>query len=403
MFIQERLKKLQQWAKAGVSLTNLPSVENNGSDESELALLQYCYYRLIQHVAGNIIENPNFDVHELVDVLLSSPFGNSVSKEVVVALCGLLMTSDLRPYCKGRLFAPNWTADDVAGTICSLQGGSKDLLKAAKEDSRFYNRDLEERQSFVHLGSFSQCSIEALKAYVYLLVDPRDDKIFYVGKGNGNRVFQHVACALTTPDESDKLEVIRSIMDDGYDVKHYIIRHGLTDEEAFIVESVLIDFLTHKGFKDVAKITNIVAGHHQFDRGIKSVEEIELLYNVDDISEKSLNKYRIIAINVNKTYGKTSAFHPNLYEATRKSWDVSKSKASKADYVLSEYKGIVRAIYRPLQWIEMPSDNPKQKRWAFIGEEITEANNPDIYNLYINKRLPLRKKGAQKPYRYFGY
>lgn len=264
-------------------------------------------------------------------------------------------------------------------------------------------QELQQWETFAQIESFSQCSIEALKAYVYLLVDPRDNKIFYVGKGNGNRVFQHVTCALTTPDESDKLEVIRSIIDAGYHVKHYIIRHGLTDEEAFVVESVMIDFLTFKDFKDVAKITNIVAGHHQFDRGIKRVEEIEILYNVEDITEEDLNRNRIIAINVNKTYGKTSAFHPNLYEATRKSWDVSKSKVSKAEYVLSEYKGIVRAIYRPQQWEEIPSKNPKRKRWAFVGEEITVTNNPEIYNLYINKRLPLRKKGARKPYRYFGY
>ena len=134
MYIQEKLKQLQQWARAGVSLTKLPSIGNYGSEESELALLQYCYYRLIDHVAGKIIENPNYDVHELVDVLLSSPIGNCVSKEIVVSLCELLMTSDLRPYCRGPLFPHGWTADDVAGTIHSLQGGSEDLLKAAIDD-----------------------------------------------------------------------------------------------------------------------------------------------------------------------------------------------------------------------------------------------------------------------------
>lgn len=135
MTIQERLQQILQWARIGVILTKLPSLDNYGSEESELALLQYCYYRLIDHVTGNIIENPNYDVHELVDVLLSSPFGNCVSKEIVVSLCELLMTSDLRPYCRGPLFPHGWTADDVAGTIHSLQGGSEDLLKAAIDDA----------------------------------------------------------------------------------------------------------------------------------------------------------------------------------------------------------------------------------------------------------------------------
>ena len=36
--------------------------------------------------------------------------------------------------------------------------------------------------------SFKQSVIEGLKYYFYALVDPRDNRIFYVGKGTGNRV-----------------------------------------------------------------------------------------------------------------------------------------------------------------------------------------------------------------------
>lgn len=135
MYIQERLQQLQQWARTGVSLTKLPSLENYGSEESELALLQYCYYRLIDHVAGNIIENPNYDVRELVDVFLSFPFGNCVTKDIVISLCELLMSRDFHPYCRGTLFVAGWSADDVAGTIHSLQGGSEELLEAAIYDA----------------------------------------------------------------------------------------------------------------------------------------------------------------------------------------------------------------------------------------------------------------------------
>lgn len=36
---------------------------------------------------------------------------------------------------------------------------------------------------------FKQNVIENLKFYVYALVDPRDNHIFYVGKGSGNRIY----------------------------------------------------------------------------------------------------------------------------------------------------------------------------------------------------------------------
>ncbi|MHB8339589.1 MAG: hypothetical protein ACYDB7_00205 [Mycobacteriales bacterium] len=44
--------------------------------------------------------------------------------------------------------------------------------------------------------NFSPLAQEALGWYVYLLSDPRDQQIFYVGKGRGGRAFAHEAEAL---------------------------------------------------------------------------------------------------------------------------------------------------------------------------------------------------------------
>lgn len=145
---------------------------------------------------------------------------------------------------------------------------------------------------------FPQEVIDQLKHYVYCLVDPRDDKIFYIGKGVGNRVFEHAEGALRKDaDPTEKNETIQQIIQNDLEVKYYIIRHNLTEEEAFLVESVLIDFLTYDNFNQRKTLTNIQGGHKQREFGIASVEEIidrfgtgrkgDYLYNGTDYKKKT--------------------------------------------------------------------------------------------------------------------
>ena len=44
----------------------------------------------------------------------------------------------------------------------------------------------------MHITSFSQRVIEKLGYYVYLYINPTNNSIFYVGKGKGNRAFEHL-------------------------------------------------------------------------------------------------------------------------------------------------------------------------------------------------------------------
>ena len=42
------------------------------------------------------------------------------------------------------------------------------------------------------IESFPVDISDKLRTYVYRLIDPRNGEIFYVGKGQGNRVFSHI-------------------------------------------------------------------------------------------------------------------------------------------------------------------------------------------------------------------
>ncbi|MDV8003073.1 hypothetical protein [Rhodococcus sp. IEGM 1408] len=99
---------------------------------------------------------------------------------------------------------------------------------------------------------------ELLGNYVYLLVDPRDGKPFYVGKGRGDRAQAHEIAALaerletpsdptsdagTTDEVSAKTARIRSIHFSGYTPEVWIARYGLSESEYTAVEAALIDLL----------------------------------------------------------------------------------------------------------------------------------------------------------------
>jgi len=76
-----------------------------------------------------------------------------------------------------------------------------------------------------HIQEFPSSVVEKLEYYVYLLIDPEINQIFYIGKGVGNRIFAHVNGAIIDEIPSDKLDKIREIRAKGLEVKHIVHRH----------------------------------------------------------------------------------------------------------------------------------------------------------------------------------
>ncbi len=216
------------------------------------------------------------------------------------------------------------------------------------------------------ISEFPQPIIEQLSYYVYFLIDPETNQVFYVGKGTGNRIFAHINDALSQPTENDKLHKIREIEAKGMQVKHEILRHGLLEQEAIEIEAALIDFI---GLTD---LTNQVTGYDTTARGRMSVGEIIALYQAQPIEILE----PAILIIINRLFERNIA-PDRLYEVTRGNWVVGARK-SKARYAFSVYKGIVREVYKIQRWfpVQARSDTAKrQNRWRFDGEVAQELQH----------------------------
>lgn len=233
---------------------------------------------------------------------------------------------------------------------------------------------------------FPSSVIEKIGYYVYFLKDPVTGEVFYIGKGTGNRIFAHLNAALALPDASDKLERIRNILSQGNEVSHWIVRHGLTEKEAFEVESALIDFVGLGG------LTNLVQGHGSDDRGQMSVVEVIAKYDAPDVEILE----PVILITVNRLF-RRGIEAAELYEATRGNWVVG-TRRERARYAFSVYNGIIREVYRIDRWFQASARKETQKtqrRWRFEGEI--------AYNLqrYVGRNVgKYLTVGSRNPIRY---
>lgn len=225
-----------------------------------------------------------------------------------------------------------------------------------------------------------------LKTYVYRLIDPRNGETFYVGKGQGNRVFAHIHELVDADEPSNKLKRISAIRSAGFEVAHVIHRHGMDDKTAFEVEAALID--AYPG------LTNIAGGVDNTARGAMHSLEIVQRY----AAEPAVFQHKALLVTVNR-----SAADASLYEATRYAWKVSLPKAKKVEVVLPTLQGLIAGAFIPHEWLEATAENfpdkePMPGRFSFVGTEAPQ----EIRRLYVGRRVPdeYRKPGSANPVRY---
>jgi hypothetical protein len=238
------------------------------------------------------------------------------------------------------------------------------------------------------VNSFSEEAKEAIGYYVYRLIDPRDGNTFYVGKGKGDRLYQHVGAALNfsgqdgkendEDEDSAKIKTIRAIHGVGLEVLHIVHRHGMCEATAIEVEAALIDA--------IPGLTNLILGNGSSSRGPMSACQIERTYGCQEI-ERIPSDCVIIKVRQDVVDEKGS-----VYEAVRSCWKIGANGRKNTKYVLAVVNGIVKGVYENPEWRAIGD------RWAFTAQAADTA----IAEKYLNKRIPrdYSQQGAANPIQY---
>ena len=202
---------------------------------------------------------------------------------------------------------------------------------------------------------FSPNTIKSLKYYVYGLKYPNSENdYFYIGKGTGNRVFSHIQQKIKKGIKDPKFEVINSLRKVG-GPEVDIIRHGLNQTEALLLEAALIDVF------GVNQITNKVKAIDSNKFGIMSIKNIEANYKGKDFT---LN-ISAVCFKINQAWHKDIK-EEDLYNRIRGNWALSINRAKRAEYGIGIHNGIIRGIYKICNW-EQGRSSSRGYRYYFNG------------------------------------
>ncbi len=270
--------------------------------------------------------------------------------------------------------------------------------KIVDESNSMHGENLQLSSQLATMNVFAPRVVEQIGSYVYLLIDPRDETIFYVGKGTGNRCFAHLAEARTTQSDTvgdyPKLTQIRDIEAAGEQVLIDLLRHGLSEDEAFLVESVAIDLA------GAQSLTNRVVGHNAIELGRMSVMDINAQYGATPVEIDPA--HRVVLIRINRLF-KRGMSDDDLYEATRRWWKVGLQRRQIGTpeapmWALAIYHGVVRSVYRINAW--EPSPDEGSGRWGFCGTRDLAMENLYLLRDVSSHLRALNGHPSQNPMRY---
>jgi hypothetical protein len=184
--------------------------------------------------------------------------------------------------------------------------------------------------------------------------------------------------------------LFRSI-NSGHQVLHIIVRHGLSEQVAYEIESALIDTFRFLPVLNKFSNGNIQGGVNSIEKGLMSTNELIRIYNAEPLNEIGDD---CVIININKSY-KRGNINDGIYQATKQTWRMKDPRGSNLRYVLSEYKGLIVEVFEIIEWYtnERPyNKNSKKEGQNYLGFGFNgKVADSLIRDQYINKSIMHKK------------
>lgn len=275
------------------------------------------------------------------------------------------------------------------------------------------------------LPRFSKLTIQKIGSYVYALAD-EDDRVFYVGKGEANRVFDHVnevqAMLIANPSAIDQLtddDREDDAPDESVATRHlgdkqrriglmllagklpsmHIVRDSLDPIQALVIESALISVLD---WQLPNGLTNLVAGHGTRKSGLKTAQELEAISG-DPFDLMALPGAAgllgefVVAININRRWAEVKGGEKTLLEVSEGHWKVNRDRANRCKFAIVHAGAIVRGVFEIDHWF--PSDL-HEGRSMFRAVRRQPLSGHSFANKNASSLFGVAGAGSQNPIRY---
>tara|TARA_B110000503_G_scaffold43581_1_gene71239 strand:+ start:625 stop:1482 length:858 start_codon:yes stop_codon:yes gene_type:complete len=252
----------------------------------------------------------------------------------------------------------------------------------------------------------SKIDAKKLGGYVYGLVDPRYNSIFYIGKGGGLegqgnfRPEGHLEeaqkfCNANDEEKSikkrdwEKVNKIKEIWESGNLVELILIRRAMSLTETDHVEAALIDACK---YNVKPPLTNIVDGSGIESHGLLTKTSAIKLYSQPVKVDREINN--VWLFNIKKAIKRGE----NYYDATIRAWGVGAKHRDIPGYAVGLEDGFSRVVIKINQWVP---DTIEPKKYAIDGVENNSSEiGSQLYEKDFKAILDLKKGswGYGKPW-----